>query len=65
MSILKKLRRQTRPLGVKEIAELFDVAKPRSTLGSRGEVPAIRIATQSDLTPAFWLIGSNSVRLRV
>ena len=27
MSILKKLREQTRPLGVKEIADLFDVSE--------------------------------------
>jgi excisionase family DNA binding protein len=44
MSILKKLREQTRPLGVKEIAVLFDVTE--STIQRwvrRGEIPAIRV----------------------
>lgn len=45
MSILKKLREQTRPLGVKEIAELFDVSEATIQRWVRGrEVPAIRIA---------------------
>jgi excisionase family DNA binding protein len=44
MSILKKLREQTRPLGVKEIADLFDVTE--STIQRwvrRGDIPAIRV----------------------
>lgn len=45
MSILKKLREQSRPLGVKEIAELFDVSEATIQRWVRGrEVPAIRIA---------------------
>jgi excisionase family DNA binding protein len=45
MSIVKKLREQTRPLGVKEIAELFDVSEATIQRWVRGrEVPAIRIA---------------------
>lgn len=45
MSILKKLREQTRPLGVKEIAELFDVSEATiQRWVRRGEIPAIRVS---------------------
>jgi excisionase family DNA binding protein len=45
MSILKKLREQTRPLGVKEIAEVFDVTEATiQRWVRRGEIPAIRVS---------------------
>jgi excisionase family DNA binding protein len=41
---LKKLREQTRPLGVKEIAELFDVGEATvQRWVRRGDIPAIRV----------------------
>jgi excisionase family DNA binding protein len=59
MSILKKLREQTRPLGVKEVAELFDVTE--STIQRwirRGEIPAIRVSDTIRIDPvalADWI----------
>ena len=54
MSILKKLREQTRPLGVKEIAELFDVSEATIQRWVRGrEVPAIRIADTIRFDPGI------------
>jgi excisionase family DNA binding protein len=59
MSILKKLREQTRPLGVKEVAELFDVTE--STIQRwirRGEIPAIRVSDTIRFDPgvlADWI----------
>lgn len=45
MSILRNLREQTRPLGVKEIAELFDVSEGTiQRWVRRGEIPAIRVS---------------------
>jgi excisionase family DNA binding protein len=44
MSIVRKLREQTRPLGVKEIAELFDVSEATvQRWVRRGDIPAIRV----------------------
>ena len=54
MSILKKLREQTRPLGVKEIAELFDVTEATIQRWVRGrEVPALRIADTIRFDPGI------------
>jgi excisionase family DNA binding protein len=59
MSILRKLREQTRPLGVKEVAELFDVTE--STIQRwirRGEIPAIRVSDTIRIDPvvlADWI----------
>jgi excisionase family DNA binding protein len=54
MSILKKLRKQTRPLGVREIAELFDVSETTIQRWVRGrEVPAIRIADTIRFDPGI------------
>ncbi len=59
MSILRRLRAQTRPLGVKEVAELFDVTE--STIQRwirRGEIPAIRVSDTIRFDPgvlADWI----------
>jgi excisionase family DNA binding protein len=59
MSILKKLREQTRPLGVKEIAELFDVSEATiQRWVRRGEIPAIRVSDTIRFDPgvlADWI----------
>jgi excisionase family DNA binding protein len=59
MSILKKLREQTRPLGVKEIAELFDVSEATIQRWVRkGEIPAIRVSDTIRFDPgvlADWI----------
>lgn len=54
MSILKKLREQTRPLGVKEIAELFDVSEATiQRWVRRGEIPAIRVSDTIRFDPGI------------
>ncbi len=54
MSILKKLREQTRPLGVKEIAELFDVSEATiQRWVRRGEIPAIRVSDTIRFDPSI------------
>ncbi len=59
MSILKKLRERTRPLGVKEIAELFDVSEATiQRWVRRGEIPAIRVSDTIRFDPgvlADWI----------
>jgi len=59
MSILKKLRERTRPLGVKEVAELFDVNEATiQRWVRRGEIPAIRISDTIRFDPgplADWI----------
>ena len=59
MSILKKLRAQTRPLSVKEIAELFDVSEATiQRWVRRGEIPAIRVSDTIRFDPgvlADWI----------
>ena len=54
MSILRKLRGQTRPLGVKEIAELFDVTEATiQRWVRRGEIPAIRVSDTIRFDPGL------------
>jgi len=66
MSILKKLREQTRPLGVKEVAELFDVGEGTiQRWVRRGEIPAIRVSDTIRFDPemlADWIEQSSPAK---
>lgn len=66
MSILKKLREQTQPLDVKEVAAMFDVGESTVQRWVRtGELPAIRVSDTIRFDPemlADWIEQSSLVK---